>query len=103
MLARDAVRLAGKTGSDAVYASSKLSEWEGCQIAAEDRRRIQAFAFHERKKLDGCSGFPFAKGNCPALNSKVSKSGMDSFVQHADSGAERDNVLGISHTIPPFS
>lgn len=76
--AGDAVRLAREARSDDVHQSAKVCPWEGCEIACENRRRLQCLVFHPLQED--------RRGEAVPLD-----------VAHRDSSAEGDVNAELEH------
>lgn len=94
-LTGEAERLARVAASDAIHNSTPRATVEGSQVAP-DRSRSHGFFFHARRQYRRGESFPLnvtdnaSRSACGKLNSEV---------EPADAGAEREHVEGITiHT-----
>lgn len=86
---RDAVRLTGISGSDAMNASAPWSSVEGGKVRP-DRRWSQVTRFHARDQKCGGGGFPLHVSDA----ARAGHGEFDAEAEPAGTGAQFDDVPG---------
>ena len=103
LLAGRGVGLAWQAGNDEIHLASPGLAVEVGHIAAPNRARLQGRFFHTLFEHGRGVTFPLSDKRRLGSESEEFESGMDSLVEHADSGAKTsDSDAGIIHIPPPF-
>lgn len=82
-----AVRLARETRREDVHQSAKLAPWEGCEIACENRRRLQGLIFHPLQEERRGAGFPLDV----AHNTSSAEGDVNAEIEHPDAAAQAES------------
>lgn len=86
--------LAREAANDDIHEATPWSAVEGSDVRP-DRRRIQAFVFHARRKDAGRIQLPLDVAKGTGSVAQVLESVVDSEVEAADTGEQRQHVEGM--------